>query len=205
MGADTKYYALNQQAGVAQSGTITLSTPTNAVTGSGTAFLTGHHVGDTIVANGEEHTIASITSNTVMTIAGVAAATASGLSYVLYDMSATLQSQGVPFPKSIYEPYSQMLDLGDGGLRGGGWPVAEWHWGFLTRAQRQTLRGLLPVSGTPALGNPSGLVRLRTAINENNDAFITFKGQMLWPHPEPKDTQRRPNFVLKFRALVDLS
>jgi hypothetical protein len=48
-------------------GTITVSASGTTVTGTGTNFLSAFMVGDTITANGETHTISTISSNTTMT------------------------------------------------------------------------------------------------------------------------------------------
>jgi hypothetical protein len=201
-GPEIKYYAF-AAAGVAGPGTVAIAGSTG-VLGTGTSFG-NYNPGDTIVINGEEHTVGAVASALSLATVNPWAQTVSGAAYTYYSLQQTLFSAfGIPFPKGVYEPYSQPLDLGDGSLRGGGWPTAEWRWGYLTRAQRQSLRGYLPIT-VPAIGQPSGLVRLCTSVNEQNDVFVTFKGQMLWPHPEARDYQRRPGFVLRFRALVDLS
>jgi len=205
MAADTPYYAITIAASGAATGMVTVGAASRSVVGSGTNFQTlGLKAGATILVNGEEHTLRDDPVNdTNITTVNLWAQSGSGLAYAVYALSP-LTTNAIPMPKGLYNPYSQLLDLGDGSMRGGGWPTAEWHWGFLTRPQRQALANFLPVNA-PAQGNPGVFVRLRTSVNENNDVFVTFKGQMLWPYPEVRDTQRRPNFVLKFRALVDLS
>lgn len=200
-GPDTQYYAI-AGAGVAGAGTVDVSGSTGVI-GTGTDF--GDFApGDIIAINGEEHTIGAVATPTGLATVGAWAQTVSGASFTYYSLQTTLLSAGIPFPKGPYAPFSQPLDLGDGSLRGGGWPTAEWQWKFITRAQRQLLRAYLPAV-SDALGAASGQVRFRTRVNESSDAFVTFRGQMIWPYPETLDAQRRVPFALKFRALVDLS
>ena len=202
---DTKYYAINGTGGTVPAGTVTVASGSAGVAGSGTSFLSGYTPGDTIVVNGEEHTILSIGNNTALTTVNKWGQSIGGAAHTLYTLQPTLfDLAGIPWPKGIYDPYSQPLDLGDGSLRAGGWPTAEWQWKFLGRVDRQSLRTYIPILSN-ALGRANIQVRFRTRVNENNDAFVTFKGQMIWPRPETLDTQRRVPFVLKFRALIDLS
>jgi hypothetical protein len=205
MPADIEHFAIARLPAGGVTGTVSITAASRSVIGVGTNFQTlGLKAGATILVAGEEHTLRDDPINdTNITTVNVWGQTAAGQAYVAYAM-LDLNFSGIPFPQGLYNPYSQLLDLGDGSIRGGGWATAEWHWGYLTRGQRQSLAGYLPVNA-PSRGNPGVFVRLRTAVNENNDAFVTFKGQALWPYPEKKDFQRRPDFVLKFRALVDLS
>jgi hypothetical protein len=67
------------------SGTITVSTATPTVTGSGTAFLTEYQVGDLVIRNNAAFTvigtIASIESNTQLTLTANSSISASGITY----------------------------------------------------------------------------------------------------------------------------
>lgn len=203
-GPDVMHYAISGANG-AIAGTVAVNPTFTTVIGTGTSFLSGLNIGDTIVVNGEEHTILTISNNTTLHTVLPWNQTASGVTATVYSLSPTLfDFAGIPWPKGLYSPFSQPIDLGDGGLRGGGWPLAEWQWKFLTRPHRQSLRGYLPIT-YPSIGTASGQVRFRTSVNEQNDVFVTFLGQMIWPYPEQRDAQRRVPFVVKFRALVDLS
>lgn len=198
---DLKHYALSSGA-AAHPGTVAVSTGFGDVVGTGTAFLTDYAVGDTVVVNGEEHTVNNIGGNLLMATLKGWAQTASGAAYSGYKLSPTLDALGVAWPKGLFLPYSQPLDLADASVRGAGWATAEWDWGYITRAQRELLRAFWPAY--PAV--PVSLyTRVRTSINDNNDEFITFLGQALWPQAEAKDATRRRPFIVKFRALVDLS
>lgn len=198
---DTKYYALSGTT-VGNPGTVTVSSGFPTIVGSSTTFLSSFSVGDTIVVAGEEHTVTSILNDTHLSTVNNWAQSASGQAYTGYKLSDTLEAHSVVFPKGVFLPYSQGLDLADGSLRGAGWATAEWQWGFITRAQRQVLRSYWP--NVPAIPT-SVLLRFRTSVNEQNDVFTTFQGQALWPQAEAKQATRRVPFVIRFRALVDLS
>jgi len=99
----------------------------------------------------------------------------------------------VPAPHSSFQPYSQAIPLGNGLVRGGGWQVAEWRWGFLTRAQRDQLRTYCTTA--------SNTVAICTRTNES-DTYANFSAIMIWPQEENKDAGRRVPFVVKFQKLT---
>jgi hypothetical protein len=83
--------------------------------------------------------------------------------------------------------------LGNGQIRGGGWQVAEWRWGFLTRGQRDQLRTFCTTA--------SNVVAIATRTNES-DTYANFSAIMVWPMEEIKDAGRRVPFVIKFQKLT---
>lgn len=102
----------------------------------------------------------------------------------------------VPPPKSDFQPYADLIDLGDASVRGVGYARAEWRWGFLTRAQRDQLRTFCT--------GASAAVKIRTKIMDSADSYSYFTGVMIWPSlDEERDAGRRPDFVIKFRQLVE--
>lgn len=108
---------------------------------------------------------------------------------------ATLKSLGLPDPKHSFMGYSATVDLGNGGVRGIGLPVARWIYGYLTQAQRDIFRTFCT--------GASATVFIETRTSDSSDAFDQFQGVMIWPRePEDKDAFRRINFVLEFRNLV---
>lgn len=107
-----------------------------------------------------------------------------------------LQALTIPinYPKSTYHPYSQMLDIGDGTVRGGGWPTATWHWDFLPKAQRDALRQIIT--------GASRSVNIRTKVMDS-DAYVYFTAVAIWPiESEERDAGRRLNFDIQFRNMV---
>jgi hypothetical protein len=98
-------------------------------------------------------------------------------------------------PKSTYHPYSQLIGLGNGMVRGGGWPTATWTWKILNQAQRDQLREYCV--------NQSALVYITTRTLDTSSSYTTFQAVMIWPTAEEYlDATRRPDFAIKFQALV---
>lgn len=102
----------------------------------------------------------------------------------------------VPAPKSTFHLYSQLIPLGDGTVRGSGWPTAEWRWGILTRAQRDQLRSIIT--------GASVAVDLRTRTMDSTDSYKYYHAVAVWPiDSEERDAGRRVDFVIKFQKLVE--
>lgn len=107
-------------------------------------------------------------------------------------------------PKYNYQPYSKPIPLGSGGVRGGGWPLAEWHWDMISAAERDQLRAFCPTA--------SAVVYIKTRVNSNStspaavDQYKIFKAVMVWPNPEGEREAggRRRDFTIKFQALVEV-
>jgi hypothetical protein len=87
-----------------------------------------------------------------------------------------------------------VIVLGNGANRGVGLPVAIWHWGYLTRAQRDLLRAFCT--------GASATIFIETRTNDTVDVFDQFTTMMIWPLEENKDAGRRIDFVIEFRNLV---
>ena len=111
----------------------------------------------------------------------------------LTDLEA-LSTTTLPYPKSLYRPYSVQTPLISGGVRGAGAPVVQWHWGFLTLAQRDKLR-------TYCTG-ASASVYIETKTVDTTDAYASYSAQMIWPEEEDRDVGRRMDFIVVFKNLV---
>lgn len=98
----------------------------------------------------------------------------------------TLASLGVPDPLRSYKPYSKVRSLGDGGVRRAGWPVAVWHWSFLTSDQRTALKAY-------CAGAYAQNIYIHT-IDESN-SWVYAKTIMIW---SPDDGEWQTNHVLPF-------
>lgn len=106
-----------------------------------------------------------------------------------------LSVRGIDDPKSTFHPYSQSIQLGDGTVRGAGWPTATWTWKMLNQTMRDLLRVLIPAQ--------SAVVYITTRTLDNASAYATYKATAIWPiEEEYLDATRRPDFVIKFQALV---
>lgn len=192
-------------------GTASVSAASPLVLGAGTLFVAEFAVGDVIIINGEVRLVAVITDNTHLAASADYAASATGqviggVSLPALQLPAFYAPAGITPPKGIFVPYSAPLDLGDGGQRGGGWPTAEWRWGFLPRAMRDALRGaFFSSAGTPAVPVVTVLLCMRTSVNNFADQFQVFRAQALWPQTEDRQATRRMGFTLRFRAMVRIT
>lgn len=105
-------------------------------------------------------------------------------------------------PRFVFEPYSKPIILGNGSVRGAGWPKAEWRWDTITAAERDQLRAFC--------AGASAVVYIKTRVNTNNGAVIdqykTYKAVMVWPSPEGERDFRglRKDFVIQFQAMVEV-
>jgi len=114
---------------------------------------------------------------------------------------ATLASLGVPNPHPVWKDAQSKAKLGNNAARYLGSPQVEWQWGFLTAAQRDTLRtyctgASADVFITTPTTNASGGI---------SNVAVAYEAQMWWPSPEqPEDPMsgRRLNFVIVFKQLV---
>jgi hypothetical protein len=197
MPADIAKYAL----GIAfvPTGTLTTTAGLLTVVGTGTHFTTEFSIDDVLLIGGLSYSVFSITDNTHMVLNPSQVASASGVAFTGINLHTTIMQRGVAEPKGIFNNYSQPLDLANASLRGGGWPTAEWQWGYLTRPQRDALRLLMAPDGSwPA----SAQVFIKTLHNEYGDPFVVFQAEMMWPQAEPKEFTRRKPFTVRFRALV---
>lgn len=105
-----------------------------------------------------------------------------------------LSSLGVAWPASDPVPYSVELPLGDGGVRGLGWPETRWHWGFVTAAQWNALRAFCP--------GKSADVVIRTYDVDDKQTWSNYAAKMIWPTGGVFTTGRMIDFTILFQALV---
>jgi hypothetical protein len=100
----------------------------------------------------------------------------------------------VPDPKTDYKPFVELVNLGNGKVRGMGAPTVTWSWGYLTREQRDMLR-------TYCTG-ASASVFIRTRTNDNADTYDDYSAVMIWDENEAQDATRRIGLSVTFRNLV---
>lgn len=105
-----------------------------------------------------------------------------------------LSALGIPAPQHDFVPYSVPVDGGDGKQIGHGWPTDEWHWGFLTAAQRATLRTYIPGS--------SATIFIRD-LKDDGLTWKDFQVEAIWPLGEDRQAGRRLDFTIRFRAMVE--
>lgn len=117
-----------------------------------------------------------------------------------YQLGATelgmdyLYNLGIVAPKSEFRPFSKNVITGNGQKKGLGFPVAIWHWDYVTKDQRDNIRAF--VDGL------SSTVYFRTRIED--DSYADFVGIMNWVEEEEKYAGRRFDLTLEFTHLVGL-
>lgn len=179
-------------------GTLTNAGASTAVSGNGTAFLTQLHVGDIIICSGQTLCVASITNDTALTLV---TATVGSFNLAAFDFDVLVNVEalttGATAPRSLFKPWEESRDTGDGLARGLGRPACTWNWNVISRPERDALK--IYCSGK------SARVYIRTRTNNTSDQYITYQAAMMWPNDaEDRINGRRLNFTLEFRDLVQL-
>jgi hypothetical protein len=101
----------------------------------------------------------------------------------------------LPVPRSWFYPFSEYVMTGNGKKRGIGLPRARWVFPVLTTEQRDQLREFCE--------DPSTDVFIRTATNEDDDAYATFSGVMHWVEEEERLAGFRFEVEILFTELVE--
>lgn len=188
-------YAISDQA-VDLICTGTISATGTAVTGSLTAFLSEVAAGYVIHAAGYDLVVYSVTNNTSLTLVTAPPANFSGSTFSITALS-NVETLGLNAPRSTFKPWANSIDLGNATARAMGRPSTLWQWGFITQAQRTTLRAFCT--------GKSARVYICTRKNDNSDLYVTYDAVMLWPDDEDRQAAgRRLNFAVQFRDLIAL-
>lgn len=103
-----------------------------------------------------------------------------------------LSDLDIPAPHQNYVPFSEVVDLGSGGVLGQGWPEDEWYWGFLTGSQRATLRTFVPGHGAHIFVRD---------LMDDGITYDDFECEAVWMKQEDRQTGRRIGFTLVLRAM----
>jgi len=98
----------------------------------------------------------------------------------------------VPDPEQEFSPFSGEKDLGDATQRGLGFPMAVWHWKFLTSAQYAQLRTFC--------AGKSASIYIKTPNDANT--FTKYTCVVIWPQRVKRDAGRAIDVTLGFRLLV---
>lgn len=180
-------------------GTATSSAASKNVVGTGSSFTTEFEAGDLITIASETRVVASVSDNTHLAVSSNFTTGSGGaVAYTGVDLTNVEDlTNGVPAPKSAFVDYSQYLPLGDGTVRGSGWATGEWRWGYLEQAERGDLRAYCT--------GASNSVYIRTRENDTSDQYGYYSCTVIWPQEEEKDHFYRPDFVLRFQKLVEVT
>lgn len=193
---DTTHYGIGSRVSI--TGTVATIGGDSHIVGTSTLFLTDYTAGDPIYLNGIWYTIFHVTNNTHAQLNELYPDTLSGLTGYKVLPTYLYQMDGND-PKGSFNPYSKPLPLGNGRVKGGGWKLVGWHWGFITQGFRHLLR--IAVSG--ASTNDDFLILTR--IYDDLDEFQWFSCVGIWPFDEDRQTTRRLNFDVKFQSAVQIS
>jgi hypothetical protein len=182
------------------SGTAASTASSTAVTGSSSAFDTEFAAGYLIIVAGETRVVDAIADSTHLTVTENFTTGSGGQQAYTGANTVNLEDLTTPLdaPRSSFVDYSQTIPLGDGTVRGAGWPIAEWRWGYMSQAQRDQLRTFCT--------GASAAVYVRTRENDTSDAYQRYTCTMIWPTDgEEKVHGKRLDFVVTFQNLVELS
>lgn len=126
-----------------------------------------------------------------------------GLENTVYDLLPLenwLETTDIPIrPDWTFKQYATASKLGDGKLKGQGFPIAVWRWNHMTNANREVFRTFcLDLSAT---------VYIHTPTNESSAGDLiwkTFQAMMNWtPEDEDKQVDQTIGFILTFTHLIE--
>lgn len=179
-------------------GTAQSTTASKDVVGTGSAFDTEFAARYLIVIAGETRIVDTITDATHLAVTENFTVGSGGGAVVYTGVNmVNVESLTTPLnaPKSTFVEYSRVINLGDGSIRGMGWPTASWRFGFLATSQRDQLRTFCALA--------SNDVYIRTRKNDTGSAYQYYSCQLVWPiGQEDKDHGFRLDFVAEFRDLT---
>ena len=181
-------------------GTASSSAASTTVTGTGSSFLSEFAAGYAITIASETRIVDSVTNDTELEVTQNFTTGSGGAQSYTGANLVNLESLGTPLdaPKSTFVDFSQVIQLGDGTIRGAGWPTSEWHWDFMSQAQRNQLRTFCT--------GASAAVYIRSRENDDSDAYQYYTATMVWPHPPPeKQLGKRLDFAVTFQNMVELT
>lgn len=117
----------------------------------------------------------------------------------LQDLEDIFYLDGPGEPDWSYQPFSKAVVLGNGQVKGQGFPVAKWRWNGMSALNREILKAFVG-------SDLSATVYIETATNETSGGVVVFdqfQAIMRWPAVE-EDFQinRVLAFVLIFTNLV---
>lgn len=94
-------------------------------------------------------------------------------------------------PEWSYTKYSREEILGDGTVRGAGYPIAEWHFGYLTQSEYEALRAYCT--------GKSASIYVVTKTDENT--YGTYSATMVWPDNIRWQNSKAIDVTFKFMKL----
>ena len=105
---------------------------------------------------------------------------------------ATLLSRGIPDPEANFTDFTETVVLGSGLVRGLGFPLASWHWGFMTNAQWDLLRAFVTGASTSVC----------VATMKNDGSFLRYNCVLEMPITYVIRATRVVDFTVNLTNLV---
>lgn len=108
------------------------------------------------------------------------------------DSIDTFSDLGLDAPfQEPYNPYSVDVPAADSLVYGHGWPVTAWRWGYISQADRNTLKSYC--------AGKSAIVYIR--IRDDDWNWIYCKAVMIWQPENPPTSGFILDFSIAFRIL----
>ena len=105
-----------------------------------------------------------------------------------------LSIQSIPDPESQFKDTSSRVQLQSGLVRGLGFPVATWHYGYLTLAQWTALTAFCTASSANVF----------IATMENDGTFVEYSAVMVLPETYIVRATRYVDVTIEFNNLVGI-
>lgn len=105
---------------------------------------------------------------------------------------ATLTSRGIPEPEANFTDYAETVVLGSGLVRGMGFPLASWHYGYLTNPQWDLLKAFVTGASTSVC----------IATMKNDGSFLRYNCVMEMPLTYVIRSTRVVDVTINFTNLV---
>lgn len=176
-------------------GTAESTAASAAVVGTGTAFTTEFAAGYLIIIAGETRVVDVVTDNTNLTVTAVFTVGSGGGAVAFTGVNLlNVESLGTPLdpPQSKFQQYSQSIELASAGVRGAGWIISTWLWGFMLVADYQQMR-------TFCTGKSNDVY---ITTKDDDEDYVTYGCEMVWPEAPDRKNGRMLEVLISFRNMV---
>lgn len=178
-------------------GTATSSAASAAVVGTASSFDTEFAAGYLIIIAGETRVVTSVADATHLTVTeNFTTGSGGAVAYTGVNL-VNVEDLGTPVfpPRSIFQEFSQMIELASGGVRGVGWTITTWNWGYLSQAQYQQMN-------TFCTGK-SAEVYIRS--RDDTETYNYYSCVMVWPEQIQRQLVKVLDFSISFQAMETIA
>lgn len=173
---------MGYRAGPIGDGTVSGSSGTTSVSGTGSAFTTQFASGDTIVlidssGNHDAYIVDTVSDATTLTVTTNLSEDYTDVSYYGQRDAANLVTLGGESldPGTEYRPGRSGVILGDGTLLWRGYPLSVWRWGWMTITEWTALKTYL------AGGEYSA--ECYVEVRDDEDSYTRYQAIVRFPNP----------------------